>query len=261
VSLRLVYVGHGTVLVDLDGTRLLTDPVLRPLVAHLRRSGRVDREALRGVDAVVISHLHYDHLDLPSLERLGRELPLVVPRGAARLLRRKRFSHVTELEAGDELSVGSVRVRATPADHSGGRLPFGVTVEPLGYVVEGTQSAYYAGDTDLFDGMADIGPVDVALLPIWGWGPSLGPGHLDPERAAQAVALLRPRIAIPVHWGTYFAVHKGLTRPPAYLTSPPGEFAAAAASLAPGVEVRVLRPGEATVVAGPVGRGTASADL
>ncbi len=76
------YVGHATVVVDLGGVRLLTDPLLRNRVAHLRRAAKVDPAALRGVDAVLISHLHYDHLDLPSLQRLGREMPVVAPHGA-----------------------------------------------------------------------------------------------------------------------------------------------------------------------------------
>jgi L-ascorbate metabolism protein UlaG (beta-lactamase superfamily) len=253
MALRIRYVGHGTVLVDLDGVRLLTDPVLRRMVAHLRRAARVDADAVRGVDAVLVSHLHFDHLDLPSLERLGRELPLVVPRGAARLLRRKRFVHVSELAAGEDLRIGGLTVGATRADHDGSRLPFGTKVEPIGFVVSGSQSVYYAGDTDLFAGMSEIGPVDVALVPIWGWGPGLGPGHLDPRRAAEALALLEPRLAIPVHWGTYFPLHKGIRGRPGYLSSPPGEFAAAARELAPAVEVRILQPGEETLVEPPEG--------
>ena len=78
------YVGHGTVLVDLAGVKLLTDPLLRNRVTHLRRAAKVDAASLRGVDAVLISHLHYDHLDMPSLQRLGREMPVVAPKGAAR---------------------------------------------------------------------------------------------------------------------------------------------------------------------------------
>jgi L-ascorbate metabolism protein UlaG (beta-lactamase superfamily) len=100
---------------------------------------------------------------------------------------------------------------------------------------------YFAGDTDLFDGMADLGPLDVALLPVWGWGPSLGPGHMDPETAARAAALLRPRVAVPIHWGTYLQV--GLRRRESLLTEPPELFAAHCADLAPGVTVRVLQPG------------------
>ena len=78
------YVGHATTLVDIGGVRLLTDPLLRNRVAHLRRAVKVDAGALRGVDAVLVSHLHYDHLDLPSLEKLGRDMPVVAPRGRER---------------------------------------------------------------------------------------------------------------------------------------------------------------------------------
>jgi L-ascorbate metabolism protein UlaG (beta-lactamase superfamily) len=171
-----------------------------------------------------------------------------VPHGAGSLLRRKRFSHVSELAVGETLLIGGLTVRATHADHDGSRLPFGTKVEPVGYVAEGSQSVYYAGDTGLFDGMAEIGRVDAALMPIWGWGPDLGPGHLDPEHAGRALALVRPRVAIPVHWGTYFPMHKGLFNPPRYVTAPPSAFVTGAAMFAPSVEIRVLQPGDGTVI-------------
>jgi L-ascorbate metabolism protein UlaG (beta-lactamase superfamily) len=86
--------------------------------------------------------------------------------------------------------------------------------------------------------------LDVALIPIWGWGPSLGRGkHLDPTGAAQAAALLQPRIAVPIHWGTYHPLHMGLREVPSFLREPPVRFVEAAASAAPGVEVHVLEPG------------------
>jgi L-ascorbate metabolism protein UlaG (beta-lactamase superfamily) len=95
---RITWLGHSTVLVELDGTRLLTDPVLRDRVAHLRRTGPADAGMLFTLDGVLVSHLHYDHLDYPSLERLSRSVPVVVPRGAGRLLRRRRFEQVVEVE-------------------------------------------------------------------------------------------------------------------------------------------------------------------
>ena len=188
---RIEYVGHATVVVDLDGVRLLTDPLLRNRVAHLRRSAPVPARAQRGVDAVLISHAHYDHLDLPSLEKLGKSLPMVVPRGLGGLLRKRKFESVLEIGVGETLAIGALEIRAVPAEHDRSRGPFGATADPLGYVVSGSKSVYFAGDTDLFDGMRELGPVDVGLIPIWGWGPGLGSGgHLDPERAAEAVALV-----------------------------------------------------------------------
>jgi L-ascorbate metabolism protein UlaG (beta-lactamase superfamily) len=249
----VTYVGHATVRIALDGTRLLTDPLLRTRVAHLRRRVPVAPDALRGVDAVLVSHAHYDHLDLPSLERLGRATPLVVPRGLGGLLRRRRFTHVVEVDAGEALTVGAVSVRATAAEHEGGRGPFGATGPALGFVVVGSSRIYFAGDTDLFPGMAEVAddPLELALVPIWGWGPSLGRGkHMDPERAAEALTLLRPRIAVPIHWGTYHPLHLGLREAPRYLREPPERFARAAAAVAPHVEVRVLRPGETLSLAG-----------
>jgi L-ascorbate metabolism protein UlaG (beta-lactamase superfamily) len=241
---RIDYVGHATVLVDLDGVRLLTDPLLRNRVAHLRRSAPVSARAHRGVDAVLVSHGHYDHLDLPSLEKLGKKLPVVVPRGLGGLLRKRRFESVLEVEAGESLAIGSLRIRAVHADHDGSRGPFGATADPVGYMIDGSQSVYFAGDTDLFEGMRELGPVDVALIPIWGWGPGLGGGHLDPARAAEAVARIRPRVAIPIHWGTYYPIHLGLRRVPAFVDLPPLEFLAAMKETAPDVEVRALRVGE-----------------
>jgi len=241
---RIEYVGHATVVVDVDGVRLLTDPLLRNRVAHLRRAVPVDAKALRGVDAVLISHAHYDHLDLPSLEKLGKKLPIVVPRGLGGLLRKRRFEAVVEVEQQESIRIGALEVRAVPAEHDGGRGPFGASAEALGYVVTGSKSVYFAGDTDLFDGMGELGPVDVGLVPIWGWGPGLGAGHLDPARAADAVALLKPGLVVPIHWGTYFPIHLGLRGAPRFVELPPAEFVAAVAKTAPEVPVTVLRPGE-----------------
>lgn len=240
MAASLTYVGHATVLLDLDGVRLLTDPVLRPRVLHLRRATPVPAEAMRGLDAVLVSHGHWDHLDLPSLERLGRELPVVCARGLGGLLRRRRFAHVVELTAGEDLRIGGLTVTATHADHEGSRGPLLARADPVGFVVSGSRRIYFAGDSDLFAGMAELAPLDVALLPVWGWGPTLGPGHLDPLRAAEALTLLRPRVAVPIHWGT-LAPLRSAPDP-----EPPRAFARHAAELAPEVEVRILEPGATT---------------
>jgi L-ascorbate metabolism protein UlaG (beta-lactamase superfamily) len=131
------------------------------------------------------------------------------------------------------------------AEHDRGRGPFGASADPLGYVVSGSRSIYFAGDTDLYDGMHELGPVDVGLIPIWGWGPSLGSGrHLDPARAAEAVARIRPALVVPIHWGTYFPIHLGLAGRPGFVDVPPVEFAAALKEQGAETRVEVLRPGE-----------------
>jgi L-ascorbate metabolism protein UlaG (beta-lactamase superfamily) len=242
---RLTWVGHSTVLIDLDGVRLLTDPVLRARVGHLRRATGSSPETPRGLDAVLVSHAHWDHLDTPSLERLGRSVPVVLPRGAGRLLRRRRFEHVVEVGVGEQVEIGGLSVLATYAEHSADRGPLGVRAPSLGFLVSGSQRIYFAGDTDLFDGMAELAAgLDVALLPIWGWGSQVTAGHLDPLRAAEALGLLRPRFAVPIHWGTYSA--RGLRKAPPPSPEPARAFERHAAELAPGVEVRVLLLGGTT---------------
>ena len=244
--LRIEYIGHASVVVDLDGVKLVTDPLLRNRVAHLKRAVPVDESAFGELDAVLISHAHYDHLDLPSLAKLGKDVRIVAPRGLGSLLEKRHFEDVVEVEAGDVTKVGGLDVEAVHAEHEGRRGPLGADAPSLGYVITGSQHVYFAGDTDLFDGMSTIASPDVALIPIWGWGPTLGQGgHLDPRRAAEAVRLLAPRVAVPIHWGTYSPIHLGLRKAPSFLELPPVEFAAAVAELAPDVAVRVLRPGEA----------------
>jgi len=238
---RLTWLGHATVLVELDGAVLLTDPLLRRRVAHLRRLGPSPRPLPR-VDAVLVSHLHLDHLDLPSLALLDPAAPVVLPRGGARVLRRAGRPAI-ELVAGETVEVGGLRVRATPVAHDGRRSPLGRPVEALGYAIDGCRRVWFAGDTGRFGAMAALTGLDAALLPIWGWGPRLGAGHLGPREAAEAVALMRPRLAIPIHWGTYVRIDR-VRRDRAAAWQPARAFAAHAAQLAPGVDVRVLAPGE-----------------
>jgi L-ascorbate metabolism protein UlaG (beta-lactamase superfamily) len=236
---RVTWLGHSTVVIEIDGTLLVTDPALRRRIWHLRRPEAVRTAALAELDGILVSHAHFDHLDLASLAKLDRSLPVIVPRGAGGLVRRRGFGRVVEVAAGDELDLGSVRVSATHAEHASGRGPFSPRSAALGYVVGGSVEVYFAGDTDLFDGMAELGPLDLALLPVWGWGPRLPAGHLDPLRAAEALLLLRPRAAIPIHWGTFRAPFASGTG-----SAPARDFARAAARVAPGVKIHTLRIGE-----------------
>jgi L-ascorbate metabolism protein UlaG (beta-lactamase superfamily) len=203
--------------------------------------------ALDAIDAVLLSHLHADHADISSLQRVGSPL-VIAPRGAGSWLRKHTAGEVREVGEGEDQLVDPVRVTATPATHDGRRWPLGPRAAPVGFVARGTaESAYFAGDTDLFPAMADLaGSIDVALLPVSGWGATLGPGHLDPERAAEAVAMIAPRVAVPIHWGT-LSPRRPL-RPHPDPGRPPREFEALVAQRTPEVEVRVLAPGDRTVV-------------
>lgn len=243
---RVTWLGHATVLIETGGVRLLTDPVLRTRVAHLRR--HPPPAPVRGrLDAVLVSHLHHDHLDLPSLRSLDPAAPLVVPRGAGRTRAVRSLRRtVHELRAGEALPIAGadVRVRAVRAVHDGRRTPLAADIAALGYVIEGPRRVYFAGDTELFDGMREIGgELDLALLPVWGWGPKLGPGHMDPGQAARAAALLRPAVAVPIHWGTLLPLGTG-RRHRRLLRDPGAAFAAHVADLAPEVRVAVLTPGQ-----------------
>ena len=237
----VTYVGHATALVELDGTRVLTDPVLRDRIAYiLRIAPPPPPDTLENLDAVLISHAHHDHLDVPSLRRIPLDVPIIAPPGAAPLLRRRSGHEVIEATAGTCVRVGNVDILAIPAKHEGRRLPTDPRLPTIGFVI-GSRVGFY-GDTDVFDGMRDLeGTLDVSLLPVWGWGPRVGPGHMNPARAARAAALIRPRIAVPIHWGT-------LMRPGVWwrhdTALPTRQFAELVAQRAPEVTVHVLSPGE-----------------
>jgi L-ascorbate metabolism protein UlaG (beta-lactamase superfamily) len=174
---------------------------------------------------------------------------VIAARGATRWLRRQGLSNVRELVPSGTTAIDGLTITAVKATHDGRRYPFPRSVAPhaVGFVIRGSRSVYFAGDTDLFPEMAELaGQVDAALLPVGGWGPGLGPGHLDPERAAEAARIIGPRIAIPIHWGTLALPRLLRWRTPHEAAGP--RFAELAARLAPAVEVRVLTPGEPTTV-------------
>ncbi len=248
----VTYVGHASVAVAASGVRLLTDPVLTARLKHLRRVGAPAHDFDPAtVDLVAISHQHHDHLHVASLKQIPRSAHVVVPTGLGAKVRRLGFDRVSEMVSGESVEHGPVTVHAVPAAHDDRRHPGAGRITPIGYVfdVDGW-AIYFPGDTDLFPAMADIDP-DVALVPVWGWGPTLGGGHLDPERAAEAVALLAPRVAIPIHWGTLWPYHvRGTDR----LTEPPKEFADAVRRRGLPTEVIEVPPGGTVVVpAGPGG--------
>lgn len=240
----LTWFGHSTSLITLEGKTFLTDPVFRNRILHLRRhSVRPDLRPALDPDFVLISHHHLDHLDLPSLRMLSPAALIIGPTGTSGALARTGFDRVVELRPGETFDAEGVSVRAVWAEHQGRRSPLHSDVEAIGFVLEAGRSVYFAGDTDLYPGMREeVGLTDVALLPVWGWGPAVGPGHLDPEGAARALSTLRPRFAVPIHWGTFFPM--GLKRFVGHhLVVPPREFERLAADYAPETDVRVIEPG------------------
>jgi L-ascorbate metabolism protein UlaG (beta-lactamase superfamily) len=189
-------------------------------------------------DAILLSHAHHDHLDVPSLRRFAATV--YAPPAAADIARRA-CPDVVAVEPGGRVRIGGLEIAATEAVHDGRRLPVGPARDAVGFLVSGSARVYFAGDTDVFDGMRALSPnLDIALLPVWGWGPRVGPGHMDPEGAAKAAALLEPRVAVPIHWGTYAAPRVWWRPDPARFAR---EFAELAGSYAPGVAVKVLAPG------------------
>jgi L-ascorbate metabolism protein UlaG (beta-lactamase superfamily) len=241
------YIGHATVLLEVDGVRILTDPFLRDRLGPLERHGPTpDADEIGPVDVVLISHGHPDHLDRRSLEAVKGNATVVVPRRLGATVRRWLGSEVVELRAGDNRDVRGVQVEAVRAKHW--ISPGAPRAQPLGFLIGGGNCVWFAGDTARYPEMIALrGRVDVALLPVATWGPHLGPGHLGPEDAAEVVATVGARVAIPIHWGTLYPrrLHRLWTGP---LEQPGDRFAAAAAHVAPGGEVHVLRPGEAATV-------------
>jgi L-ascorbate metabolism protein UlaG (beta-lactamase superfamily) len=240
----LTWLGHSTVVVDLDGTSLVTDPVLSRRVAHLWRAAPAPAFE-SSVDIVLVSHLHWDHLHLRSLERLARGAVAVVPANADRLVAGLGFTQVVSMRRGDILRLGTLEIEATHAEHPVSRRA-GLETEAVGYLIRGSRRIYFAGDTDLFDEMSTFGEgLDVALLPVAGWGRTTPSGHLDALRAVCALELLHPKTAIPIHWGTFAPL--GISRFGGSHTAAE-DFRREAARRVPQTTVHILRVGGSLVL-------------
>ncbi|APE07980.1 MBL fold metallo-hydrolase [Rhodococcus pyridinivorans] len=250
----LRWLGHATTLIEDLGTVVLTDPVLTDRVAHLRRRRGPTPAGPRVLDpdAVLLSHLHADHTHLRSLGRLDPDVPIVVPRGAVDgLPALRRFDdRLVPLRPGEATRIGTVTVRAVPARHDGRRWRRGPEFAPaVGYVVEGDRRTYFAGDTDLYPGLAEhVGPVDMALLPVGGWGPTLGDGHLDPARAAVVARLVEAGLAVPIHYGTLWPIGFDAVRPRLFF-GPGAEFVRRAHNA--GIAAVEAAPGDSLGTSGP----------
>jgi L-ascorbate metabolism protein UlaG (beta-lactamase superfamily) len=246
---RVTFLGHASTVIEMDGVRIVTDPVLRRLVGPLyRRVPQPLTEPLADPDVLLISHLHLDHYDPRSLRLFRRDTPVLVPVGAGLSLRWRGFKDIHEVRPGESVRVGRVLIVGTAAKHRGTRHPLAAGTPSLGYVVSGSRSVYFAGDTGFFSGIADVWPerLDVALLPIAGIGPRMPEfKHMSPRHAVKAMDLLRPRLVVPIHWGTYHLPGTALFRfRPDFHRRAPFLFMAQAADLEPDVHTVLLQPGE-----------------
>jgi L-ascorbate metabolism protein UlaG (beta-lactamase superfamily) len=257
---RVTYVGQSTVLIEMDGVRVLTDPILKRWAGPLRRYGDIpDPELRHRIDVVLISHLHLDHLDTPSLKLLPKSAIVIGPPHLARTVSRLGFKTIVETRRDTALHFGDLEVMAVHANHTRRRWVVSPATEPLGFIVHGSSTVYFAGDTGLFEAMDELHDrIDVALLPIETWGVRPPEGrHLSPRSAARALGLLQPRIAVPIHWGTLYlpgSAYNGKQETYAWFQRTrkrPEEFATLAAEAAPDVDIRLLEPGQSLEVEHP----------
>lgn len=230
-GLRITWLGHSSTLIEIDGKRVLIDPVWGERVSPFSFAGPqrfhpppLALEDLPPIDAVLISHDHYDHLDHPTIVALNqRRVRFVVPLGVGAHLEHWDVhpSRITELDWWEETALGDVILTATPARHFSGRsLTFGDRDRTLwaGWALRGPQHrVYYSGDTAMFPGFAEIGerlgPFDAALIETGAYDPLWRDVHLGPEQAAVAFEMVRGKLYIPVHWGSFSLAMHGWTEP------------------------------------------------
>lgn len=248
---RVTWLGHSTVVLDVAGRRLVTDPLLGRHGGLLRRRGVTpDTDAWRGADAVLLSHLHHDHAELRSLRRLTG-VPVLTGGSNARWLRRKGL-HGVGLDTQWHPVGDGVEVRLVRAEHHSRPMPHRPNDAHGHLVVAPEGTIWVAGDTSLFPDMAALpalagaAHIDLALVPIGGWGPRLSPGHMGPREAAQACAMAGVRWVLPVHWGTLHA--PTMHRWGSWMDSPVREFQEAVRHTAPGCRVLALQPGASALV-------------
>ena len=227
--LRVTWLGHSTTLIELDGVRVLTDPVFGERPSPLPSVGParwyappLALEALRDVDVVLLSHDHYDHLDHPTIVAMRDwSAPFVCPLGVGAHLEYWGIdpARIVELDWWQEHALGDVRVVAVPARHASGRHVFDQSrTQWAGFALVGTERrVMFSGDTGLFDDMAVIGerygPFDLVMIEVGAYHRTWPDWHIGPEQAMRAHRMLRGRLFMPIHWGLFNLAQHGWTEP------------------------------------------------
>ncbi len=250
-GLRITWMGHSCTLVEIDGQRVLFDPIFMGRASPLDWVGPdrwyappIALERMPTVDAVVISHDHYDHLSYPTIQAIkGWNTRFIAPLGVGAHLVYWGVpeARVTEVDWWDEVQLGDLRVVATPSRHASGRHLFDQNRTLWSsYALVGPQHrVFYSGDTGLFPGFTDIGsrlgPFDVTMIEIGAYNQGWPDWHMGPEQAVRAHRMLRGSVLLPVHWGLWDLAFHGWTEP--------AERVVVAAQKA-GVTLAMPRPGE-----------------
>lgn len=229
-GLRVTWFGHSTTLVELDGVNVLTDPLWSERPSPLQWIGPkrwfappLPLRALPRIDAVVISHDHYDHLDEATIRTLqaSSSAVFVVPLGVGAHLVHWGVpdSRIVELDWWEHTRIGGVDIVATPARHASGRVvPQSDETLWAGYaLIGGRHRVFYSGDTGLHEGLREIGarfgPFDVAMIESGQYDADWPDWHMGPEQALVANTLVRGKALLPVHWGLLKLAHHGWTEP------------------------------------------------
>jgi L-ascorbate metabolism protein UlaG (beta-lactamase superfamily) len=224
----LTWIGHATFLIQLGGKSALIDPVMSPSIAGLiprNVAPGLAWEAMPKIDLVLVTHNHRDHMDIPTLKRLGPDPVYAVPRGLGRWFERAGLRRVMEMAWWQQEELAGLKVTFVPAEHWSRRWLTDTNATWWGgFVVErGGLRVYHSGDTAWFDGFAQIGArcgaIDAAMLPIGAYAPRwfMRQQHMDPDDAVRAFAALGAKRFVAMHWGTFKLTDEDLREPPQLL--------------------------------------------
>jgi len=231
--LQVTWIGHSTFLVQLDGVNFLTDPIFSERSSPIKWIGpkrmtppAIPIDALPPVDFVLISHNHYDHLDLPTVHALGNNSKWFVPLGVKIFLESEGITNVEELDWWSQVTIGRLKIFCTPNQHFSGRTPFdrNECLWASWAIISPNQRVWFAGDTGYNSFQfkeigGKFGPFDLALIPIGAYDPEwiMRDHHVNPFEAVGVHTDVRSKFSIGMHWGTFTLTDEPIGEPPRLL--------------------------------------------